>query len=515
MANALRHLVLVLGDQLNLDALALADFDPTQDAIWMAEVMEESTHVASSKQRSTLFLSAMRHFAQTIKDKDWPLHYTQLDDAHNTGTLARELDKAIKALKPKQLVMTAPGEWRVLQNLRSIAKKNNLSLEIHDDTYFFSTVRDFAEHAKGRKQLRQEFFYRELRQKTGILMDGKKPVGGQWNFDEENRGSFGKAGPGILPQPLRFEPDDITHKVMQMVNEKLAANPGNLKSFGWPVTRAQALEALDSFIQYRLPSFGLYQDAMWEGEVWLYHSHIASALNLKLLKPQEVVSAAEKAYQQGHAPLPAVEGFIRQILGWREYVRGIYWTQMPDYLERNEMQVTAQLPAFYWTGDTDMACLRDAISQTLNHGYAHHIQRLMVTGLFALLLGVHPKEVHAWYLGVYVDAVEWVELPNTLGMSQFADGGVMASKPYVASGKYIDRMSNHCKGCRFNPALSTGETACPFTTLYWDYLNRHVDVLAKNPRMLMQLKNLNRLSDDERQTIAAQAKSLKNSLFKS
>jgi deoxyribodipyrimidine photolyase-related protein len=263
----------------------------------------------------------MRHFAQTIKDKDWPLHYTQLDDAHNTGTLARELDKAIKALKPKQLVMTAPGEWRVLQNLRSIAKKNNLSLEIHDDTYFFSTVRDFAEHAKGRKQLRQEFFYRELRQKTGILMDGKKPVGGQWNFDEENRGSFGKAGPGILPKPLRFEPDDITHKVMQMVNEKLAANPGNLKSFGWPVTRAQALEALDSFIQYRLPSFGLYQDAMWEGEVWLYHSHIASALNLKLLKPKEVVSAAEKAYQQGHAPLPAVEGFVRQILGWREYVR--------------------------------------------------------------------------------------------------------------------------------------------------------------------------------------------------
>jgi deoxyribodipyrimidine photolyase-related protein len=515
MANALRHLVLVLGDQLNLDALALADFDPTQDAIWMAEVMEESTHVASSKQRSTLFLSAMRHFAQTIKDKDWPLHYTQLDDAHNTGTLARELDKAIKALKPKQLVMTAPGEWRVLQNLSSIAKKNNLSLEIHDDTYFFSTVRDFAEHAKGRKQLRQEFFYRELRQKTGILMDGKKPVGGQWNFDEENRGSFGKAGPGILPKPLRFEPDDITHKVMQMVNEKLAANPGNLKSFGWPVTRAQALEALDSFIQYRLPSFGLYQDAMWEGEVWLYHSHIASALNLKLLRPQEVVSAAEKAYQQGHAPLPAVEGFVRQILGWREYVRGIYWTQMPDYLERNEMQATAQLPAFYWTGDTDMACLRDAISQTLNHGYAHHIQRLMVTGLFALLLGVHPKEVHAWYLGVYVDAVEWVELPNTLGMSQFADGGVMASKPYVASGKYIDRMSNHCKGCRFNPALSTGETACPFTTLYWDYLNRHVDVLAKNPRMLMQLKNLNRLSDDERHAIAAQAKSLKNSLFKS
>ena len=511
MAKSLRNLVVVLGDQLNLDASALADFDPAQDAIWMAEVMEESTHVTSSKQRSTLFLSAMRHFAETLKSQKWPLHYTRLDDAHNAGTLADELDKAIQTLHPQQLVMTAPGEWRVLQSLREIAKKHHLPLEVRDDTHFFSTVREFAEHAKGRKQLRQEFFYRDLRQKTGILMDGKKPIGDQWNFDEDNRGSFGKAGPGILPPPTRFEPDAITLDVMQLVNDKMAKHPGNLHSFGWPVTRTQALAALDSFIQHRLPSFGLYQDAMWEGEVWLYHSHIASALNLKLLNPREVVSAAEKAYQDGHVPLPAAEGFIRQILGWREYVRGIYWTQMPEYLERNQMQAHTALPAFYWTGNTDMACLRDAITQTLNHGYAHHIQRLMVTGLYALLLGVDPKEVHAWYLGVYVDAVEWVELPNTLGMSQFADGGVMASKPYVASGKYIDRMSNHCKGCRFNPALATGETACPFTTLYWDYLNRHVDVLAKNPRMLMQLKNLNRLSPEAREEIASQANIIKNS----
>ena len=512
MTKPLRNLVVILGDQLNLDASALADFDPAQDAIWMAEVMEESKHVTSAKQRSTLFLSAMRHFAETLKSQNWPLHYIQLDDAHkagNAGNLADALDKAIQTTKPQQLVMTAPGEWRVLQSLRHVAKKNKLALDVRDDTHFFSTVREFAEHAKGRKQLRQEFFYRELRQKTGILMDGKKPIGGQWNFDEDNRGSFGKAGPGLLAAPTRHEPDAITLEVMRLVNDRMSDHPGSLNSFGWPVTRAQALAALDSFIQHRLPSFGLYQDAMWEGEVWLYHSHIASALNLKLLNPREVVSAAEKAYQAGHAPLPAVEGFIRQILGWREYVRGIYWTQMPEYLERNEMQASAKLPAFYWTADTDMACLRDAITQTLNHGYAHHIQRLMVTGLFALLLGVHPKEVHAWYLGVYVDAVEWVELPNTLGMSQFADGGVMASKPYVASGKYIDRMSNHCKGCRFNPALSTGDSACPFTTLYWDYLNRHVDVLAKNPRMLMQLKNLNRLSDSDKSDIAEQAQTLK------
>ena len=510
MTKPLRHWVLILGDQLNLDASALTDFDPQQDAIWMAEVIEESTHVPSSKQRSTLFLSAMRHFAQLLKEKNWPVRYTRLDDADNTGTLAGELQKAIQDCKPQQLVMTAPGDWRVLQSLRAVAKHHELPLEIRDDTHFFSTVRDFAEHAKGRKQLRQEFFYRELRQKTGILMADKKPVGGQWNFDDENRGSFGKKGPGLLPAPLRFEPDAITQEVMGLVNLKLSKNPGALNSFGWPVTREQALQALDSFIQNRLPYFGLYQDAMWEGEVWLYHSHISSSLNLKLLNPREVTAAAEKAYQLGSVPLPAAEGFIRQVLGWREYVRGIYWTHMPAYLERNEMQATAKLPAFYWTGQTDMACMRDAIHQTLEHGYAHHIQRLMVTGLYALLLGVAPKEVHEWYLSVYVDAVEWVELPNTLGMSQFADGGVMASKPYVASGKYIDRMSNHCKGCKFNPALATGDAACPFTTLYWDYLNRHVDTLAKNPRMLMQLKNLNRLSDDARAEIASQANLIKN-----
>ena len=511
MTDHLRHLVLILGDQLDDDASALTDFDPEQDAIWMAEVDEESTHVASSKQRTTVFLSAMRHHATHLRAKGWRVIYSELDDVKNTGTLSGELDKAIRDTCPQRLIMTAPGEWRVLQNLRAVAREHGLTLEIRDDTHFFSTVRDFSQHAAGRKSLRLEFFYREMRQKTGILMDGDKPVGGQWNFDASNRGSFGKQGPGLLPLPTRFAADAITQDVMALVKRRYAHHPGSLETFGWPVTRAQALQALHDFIAHRLPSFGLYQDALWEGEVWLYHSHLSCALNLKLLHPEEVVSAAEEAWRLGHAPLEAVEGFVRQILGWREYVRGIYWTQMPAYAKLNTSNAQAPLPDFYWTGQTDMACLRDAIQQTLAHGYAHHIQRLMVTGLYALLLGVAPKEVHEWYLSVYVDAVEWVELPNTLGMSQFADGGVMASKPYVASGKYIDRMSNHCKGCKFNPALATGETACPFTTLYWDYLNRHVDTLAKNPRMLMQLKNLNRLTDDARAEIASQANLIKNS----
>ena len=500
-----RNLVIVLGDQLDAQSSALQGIDPAQDVVWMAEVAEESTHVWSGKQRIAVFLSAMRHFAQELRGQGLPLLYTQLDDDRNAATLAAELDQAITQLRPVGLVMTAPGDWRVLQSLRAVAAQHALPLDLRDDTHFFSTVRDFAAHAKGRKQLRLEYWYRELRVKNGILMDGKEPVGGQWNFDADNRESFGKAGPQDVPPPTRFAPDAITQDVITLVNTQFANHPGTLHSFGWPVSRAQALVALHAFIDQRLPLFGKFEDAMWAGEAWLYHSHLSCALNLKLLSAREVVQAAEDSFRAGHAPLAAAEGFIRQILGWREYVRGIYWTHMPEYLERNALDAQAELPAWYWTGDTDMACLKDAIGQTLEHGYAHHIQRLMVTGLYALLLGVKPQAVHAWYLSVYVDAVEWVELPNTLGMGQFGDGGLMASKPYVASGKYIQRMGNHCKGCRYDPALSTGATACPYTTLYWDFLMRHEALLKKNPRMAMQLKNLARLDSTARDAISGQA----------
>jgi deoxyribodipyrimidine photolyase-related protein len=500
-----RNLVLVLGDQLDAQSSALQGFDPAQDVVWMAEVAEESTHVWSAKQRIAVFLSAMRHFADALRKQGLPLVYTTLDAPGNQGTLALELARAIADLQPAGLLLTAPGDWRVLQGLRAVAQQSKLPLELRDDTHFFSTVRDFAEHAKGRKQLRLEYWYRDLRKKNGILMEGKEPEGGQWNFDADNRESFGKAGPQNVPPPTRFAPDAITQDVIALMNQRFADHPGRLDSFGWPVTRGHALLALQAFVKERLPLFGQFEDAMWAGEAWLYHSHLSCALNLKLLQAREVVQAAEDAYRAGRAPLAAVEGFIRQILGWREYVRGIYWTQMPDYLERNALDAQADLPAWYWTGDTDMACLKDAIGQTLEHGYAHHIQRLMVTGLYALLLGVRPQAVHSWYLSVYVDAVEWVELPNTLGMGQFGDGGLMASKPYVASGKYIQRMSNHCKGCRFDPAQSTGAQACPFTTLYWEFLMRHEPLLNKNPRMAMQLKNLARLDTDAREAIRTQA----------
>jgi deoxyribodipyrimidine photolyase-related protein len=489
----LRRLLVILGDQLDEQARALADFDPAQDRIWMAEVMEESTHVPSSKARTALFLSAMRHFAARLRDKGWPVDYTELDDPNNSGSLQGELGRAITTLQPHELVMTAPGDWRVWQALKQVAHAHQRSWVLHDDTHFFTTVRDFAAHAKGRKQLRMEYWYRELRQRFDILMDSDHPVGGQWNFDADNRASFGKTGPQNLPAPHRFAPDSITQSVIELVTRVLPNAPGQLADFAWPVTRTQALQALDDFITHRLPLFGQYEDAMWADEPWLYHSQLSACLNLKLLSAHEVVQAAQTAWAQGHAPLPAVEGFVRQILGWREYVRGMYWTQMPGYIERNALDAQEALPAVYWTGETDMACLRDAVQQTLRYGYAHHIQRLMVLGLYGLLRGVHPQHMHAWFLSVYVDAVEWVELPNTLGMSQFGDGGLMASKPYVATGKYIQRMSNHCQGCRFDPAQSTGPEACPYTTLYWDFLHRHQSSLARNPRMAMQLKNLQRL----------------------
>jgi len=505
MPAKVRHLVIVLGDQLDANATALQGFDPAQDVVWMAEVAEESTHVWSAKQRIAVFLSAMRHFAGHLRQQGLPVHYTRLDDASNPGTLGLALSQAIAQLKPVSLILTAPGDWRVLQSLRATAAAHDLPLALRDDTHFFSTVREFAAHAKGRKQLRMEYWYRELRQKHSILMDGAAPVGGQWNFDADNRESFGKAGPQHLTPPTRFAPDAITQEVLALVQSRFASHPGQLNTFGWPVTRAQALEALQTFIEQRLPLFGQYEDAMWSGEAWLYHSHLSCALNLKLLNPREVIAAAEAAFRTGRAPLAAVEGFIRQILGWREFVRGIYWTQMPGYLERNALGAQAALPAWYWTGDTDMACLKDAITQTLEHGYAHHIQRLMVTGLYALLLGVQPQAVHTWYLSVYVDAVEWVELPNTLGMSQFGDGGLMASKPYAATGKYIQRMSNQCQGCGYDPALSTGAQACPFTTLYWDFLIRHEALFEKHPRMALQVKNVARLDAAARDAITQQA----------
>ncbi|MGC6425077.1 MAG: cryptochrome/photolyase family protein [Lentimonas sp.] len=506
---SVRHLVLVLGDQLNRDASAFDGFDLKQDSVWMAEVEEESTHVWSHKQRIVLFLSAMRHFRDALIGEGVPIAYTQLGKDGRSGSFADQLGVDLAQHQPERVVLTRPGDWRVLQQIETACKAASVELEVREDRHFYTTVDDFEQHAKGRKSLRMEFFYRELRKRFNVLMDGGKPVGGDWNYDKENRGSFGKAGPEDSNQGPGFRPDAVTQEVIELVEKCFPKHPGSTNSFTWAVTPSEARVALNAFIEHRLPLFGKYQDAMWRHEPWLYHSLLSTSLNLKLLDPREVVQAAEKAYRDGAAPLAAVEGFIRQILGWREYVRGIYWMHMPEYLERNAMAASERLPEFFWTGETDLECLRQSIGQTLEHGYAHHIQRLMVTGLYTLLLGVDPQSVHEWYLAVYVDAVEWVELPNTLGMSQYGDGGLMASKPYIATGSYINKMSNYCKSCPKNPKEKTGDNACPFTTLYWDYLIRHEEKLRGNNRMSLQVRNLDRLEIAERDTIRKAASAIR------
>jgi len=503
-----RNLIAVLGDQLDRNSAAFEGFDPGLDVVWMAEVAGEAEHVQAAQSHIAIFLSAMRHFRDHLLAAAPPgvrVDYRELDDPDNRGTLSAELEQAVKVWQPEMVVVVQPGEWRVRQQLTDAADRVGVRLQTRPDRHFLCSMEVFEEYAAGRKRLLMEHFYRVMRRRTGVLMEGEDPVGGKWNYDDQNRNSFGRQGPRDLRSPIRFVPDAVTNEVLDLIRSRFARHPGSLKHFDWPVTPHQAEQALTDFVEHRLSSFGDFEDAMWSREPFLYHSRLSAALNLKLLDPRRAIQAAERAYAAEEAPLNAVEGFVRQILGWREYVHAMYWRYMPAYAERNALGADATLPDFYWTGETDMACLRECIEQTLVYGYAHHIQRLMVTGLFALLLGVEPMQVHEWYLAVYVDAVEWVELPNTLGMSQFADGGLMSTKPYCASGSYIQRMSNYCDGCRYNPTQRIGEKACPFTTLYWDFLMRHRERFSKNPRMGLQLYNLRRLDEIDQHAIRAQA----------
>lgn len=508
----MRRLCLILGDQLDRNSPLFADFDPCIDCLWMAEVPQESTHVWSHKQRIALFLSAMRHFAAELTIKGYPLRYLQLDQ-HHFNTLGEVLAITLQTTPPAEVWLVRPGDYRVLLEISRTCKQHGVPLRLLHDTHFLAKTTEFRAWAAGRKQLRMEYWYRELRKRYNVLLeDGNQPLGGNWNYDSANRKHFPKAGPQHLPAPPQFSADNITQAVMRLVNARFPEHPGSLSRLDWAVTPAQAEQALQRFLEQALPLFGDYQDAMWQDQPFLYHSLLASALNLKLLHPLTVIRQAEACYWDKHAPLAAVEGFVRQILGWREYVRGLYWQYMPQWYEWNALDAQQPLPQFYWTGDTAMNCLRQAIGQTLQHGYAHHIQRLMVTGLFAQLYGVNPLQVHEWYLAVYVDAVEWVELPNTFGMSQYADGGLMASKPYIASGKYIQKMSNYCQHCRFDPAKAVGDAACPFTTLFWEFLDRHEARFAAHPRMGFMVTNLRKLSGSERTAIRAQAAALRQQL---
>ncbi len=501
----MRDLILVLGDQLTFSSPALADLDPTQDTVLMIEAPGEATAVWSHKARIALFLSAMRHFAQEIAARGWPLDYVALD-AEAPADFGERLRAALRRHRPRSLRWIEAGELRMQQQVVAVCEAEGVAPRWVDDTHFLCSRAEFARWAGGKRELRMEFFYREMRRKHRVLMDGDAPAGGQWNFDADNRSPYPKrGGPGAIPAPAGFAPDELTQQVFALVERHFAGHPGSLAQFRWPVTRAQALQALQVFIETRLIQFGKYQDAMWTDTPTGWHSLLSAALNLHLLDPREVIAAAEQACASGRVPLADAEGFIRQILGWREFIRGVYWFDMPAMREANHYAHQRALPGWFWTGDTGMACLRDALRQTLDYGYAHHIQRLMVIGNFATLAQLSPQQVEDWYLAIYVDAIEWVELPNTAGMALHACGPRFTSKPYIASGAYIRRQSNYCGGCRYDPAARSGATACPFTTLYWQFIDRHQRTLAASPRTALMAKNLEKLSDDERAAIRRRA----------
>ncbi len=504
----IRDLILVLGDQLDAQHPAILAGAPARDRVLMIETRAEAMHVPSHRQRIALFLSAMRHFAESLRARGWHVDYRDLDQ--DVPDLATGLRAAIDAWGPEGVVVVEPGEWRVRQALERCCDDAGIPLRVESDPHFFCSPAEFADFATGRKRLVMEHFYRYMRRRHGVLMDGELPAGGRWNFDAANRAAFGRKGPVSLPSPVRPRPDALTRTVLATVARRFPQHPGELDSFAWPVTRRAALSAMRSFVRDRLPNFGRHQDAMWAGEPFLYHALLSSSLNLKLLNPREVIAAAVGAWRDGRAPIEAVEGFVRQILGWREFIRGVYWLHMPGYAKHNHYAHDRPLPEWFWTGETDMACLAEVVGDTLRHAYAHHIQRLMVIGNFAVLAELLPKAVCDWFLAVYVDAVEWVELPNTLGMALHSDGGLVGTKPYVSTGRYIQRMSNYCDGCRFEPAARHGANACPLTVLYWDFLARHRAELAANQRMGPILGHLDRMSGQEREALARDASRLRN-----
>ncbi|GGE36963.1 cryptochrome/photolyase family protein [Actibacterium pelagium] len=488
--------ILLLADQLSLDMSSLRQANKTSDLILMAEVADEASYVPHHKKKIAFLFSAMRHFAQQLEAAGWKVRYVRLDDPQNSGSLVGELDRACRDCSAGRAIVTEPGEYRLKAAFQSLAVGAGYSLTMLDDDRFLASHEEFQAWASDRKQLRMEYFYREMRRKTGLLMAGNKPEGGKWNFDAENRKPA--KSDLFMPRPQRTAPDEITQEVLDLVETRFGTNFGKLTPFWYAVTRAGALEALEHFVSTALPQFGDFQDAMLEGECFLYHSVLAQYINCGLLRPLEVCRRVERAYYDGHAPLNAVEGYIRQIIGWREFVRGIYWLKMPGYTSENFFGADRPLPEFYWTADTDMACMAAAIGQTRDEAYAHHIQRLMVTGNFAMLAGVDPHEVHEWYLAVYADAYEWVEAPNVIGMSQFADGGLLGSKPYAASGNYINKMSDHCGGCRYDVKQKTGPDACPFNPLYWDFLVRNEDKLRGNARLGQVYRTWDKMAEEKK-----------------
>lgn len=501
----MKKLVLILGDQLDINSPLLKNFNPQAEQVVMIESVDEAQYVWSHKAKIVLFLSAMRHFAQQLEERGLPLIYIK----HSPQSLGDTLRELIAKKKFTRLACLEPGEYRLKCEIETLASESNIELDMQEDPHFYCSRNEFRNWVAGKKELRLEYFYRLMRKTHGILIDQDgNPEGGQWNFDRDNRKPFPKKGPGLIPPPELFAPDEITKVVIAEIEARYPGHPGSLAQFQWPVTRQQALQALEGFVEHRLATFGIYEDAMWTDTPFGWHSLLSSSLNLKLLNPREVINAVLVAWKKYDLELATVEGFIRQILGWREFVRGMYYLDMPQMAQDNFYEHQNQLPDWYWTSKTNMHCMQESIGQTLQYGYAHHIQRLMVTGNFALLAEILPKAVCDWYLAIYIDAVEWVELPNTAGMALFASGGRFTSKPYIASGAYIKRMSNYCDSCQYKPDIRFGEGACPMTNLYWNFLLKHRTQFEASPRTRLMTANLSRISDSDQQAIQIHAKGL-------
>ena len=495
------RLILILGDQLTAEMAALREANKARDVVVMAEVQDEGSYVPHHPQKIALVLAAMRKFAASLVAGGWRVAYSQLDDLQTGPSIGAELLRRASEFGATEVIATRPGEWRLITALEALP----LTMRLLPDDRFICSAPEFEAWAAERKQMRMEYFYRDMRRKTGLMMDGDKPAGGQWNYDHDNRKP---ATADLFRTPsLRFEPDAVTEAVLALVAGRFGNNFGTLRPFGWATDRAGALQALDHFVTHALPTFGDYQDAMLMGDPVLSHSLLSPYLNIGLLSPLEVCQRVEAAWQAGLVPINAAEGFIRQIIGWREFVRGIYFHHGPDYAAQNGLKHNRKLPPVYWGAPTKMNCMGHAVAQTRDLAYAHHIQRLMVTGNFALLAGVDPAHVHAWYLAVYIDAFEWVEAPNVIGMSQHADGGVLGSKPYVSSGAYIDRMSDYCKSCAYSVKERSGDKACPFNLLYWHFLTRHRDRFAKNPRMAQMYRVWDKMDGDHKDRVLHDAAS--------
>lgn len=496
------RLCLVCGDQLSPELTALAAIERGRDHVLLAELADEANYVPHHVQKIGLIFSAMRHFAAELEADGHRVHYRRYDPASEIRSFTDAVRAHLEQHRIDEIVVTRPGEWRVWDEFCKLEAACGVPVTLLEDDRFLATPAEFESWAGRRKTLRMEYFYRDMRRRTGVLMDGDQPAGGRWNFDAENRQRWTGTPPPA--HPMRFSPDEITVEVLALVAREIDGF-GELEGFDWAVTRADARRALAHFVRTGLAHFGDFQDALPDDEDYLFHSRLSAYMNIGLLDPREVCAAVEAAWRAGEVPLNAAEGYIRQVIGWREFIRGIYWLKMPDYANQNVFDNDQPLPSWYWSGETGMRCLQRAIGATRRNAYAHHIQRLMVTGNFALLLGVMPKEICDWYLAVYADAFEWVELPNTLGMAMFADGGLLASKPYAASGKYIQRMGDHCRNCRYKVDERTGSEACPFNALYWDFLMRNQQRLESNPRMTMMYRNVERLAPADKAAITRRA----------